>query len=552
MAENGFSGVSRMAVDNERPRGTSIFNPDPRRGNRSAMSAEAPAPRPLMIYNTQSRTKEPFAPLVPGKVCMYNCGPTVYDYFHVGNARNFVCADIIRRYLAYRGYQVTFVQNITDIDDKIIKRANEAGCPASEIAERYTKVFFESSAKLGVRPADHHPRATQYVGKMIAMVRKLEKAGYAYTSEGDVYFRVQKFAEYGKLSGRKIEDLLSGARVEVSEKKEHPADFVLWKAAKEGEPSWPSPWGPGRPGWHLECSVMSIDLLGETFDIHMGGADLVFPHHENEIAQSEAATGKPFVHYWMHNGFLNINGEKMSKSLGNFFTIDEVLAKFEAPIVRYFLLSAHYHAPLDFSDTALAEAATALGRLREARRAARRLTGNRRPFGKTTVFSIYDRFEAAMDDDFNTPRALAVLFDIATQINELDNKATRRQLQHETLSEEDIEEVARFAEALDVLGGETLGLELEPPEAAIEHLRGPLAELFESLCKEYPQTASLTDSEAGTGERATQEILQRLIALRAAARKEKNWAAADRVRVGLSELGFELLDRPTGTEWRRV
>jgi cysteinyl-tRNA synthetase len=208
---------------------------------------------------------------------MYNCGPTVYDYFHVGNARNFVCADIIRRYLAYRGYQVTFVQNITDIDDKIINRAREAGCPASEIAERYTKVFFESSAKLGVRPADHHPRATQYVGKMIAMVRKLEKAGYAYTSEGDVYFRVQKLPEYGKLSGRKLEDLLSGARVEVSEKKEHPADFVLWKAAKEGEPSWPSPWGPGRPGWHLECSVMSIDLLGETFDIHMGGADLVFP-----------------------------------------------------------------------------------------------------------------------------------------------------------------------------------------------------------------------------------------------------------------------------------
>ena len=522
------------------------------------MSAETPASRPLMIYNTQSRTKEPFTSLEPGKVCMYNCGPTVYDYFHVGNARNFVCADIIRRYLAYRGYQVVFVQNITDIDDKIIKRANEAGCPASEIAERYTKVFFESSAKLGVRPADHHPRATQYVGKMIAMVRKLEKAGYAYTSEGDVYFRVQKFVEYGKLSGRKIEDLLSGARVEVSEKKEHPADFVLWKAAKEGEPSWPSPWGPGRPGWHLECSVMSIDLLGETFDIHMGGADLVFPHHENEIAQSEAATGKPFVRYWMHNGFLNINGEKMSKSLGNFFTIDEVLAKFEAPVVRYFLLSAHYHAPLDFSDAALAEAATALGRLREARKAARRTLGGRttqpqdRPALPEPIRALYDQFEAAMDDDFNTPRALAVLFEVATRINELDNEAMRLQKQGQTLPEADVERLAQLAQALDLLGGETLGLELEPPEAAIEYLCEPLAKLFDSLCKEFPQIASLTDRETGAGERTAQEILQRLIALRAAARKEKNWAAADRVRVGLSELGFELLDRPTGTEWRRV
>ncbi|NQU43921.1 cysteine--tRNA ligase, partial [bacterium] len=276
----------------------------------------------LHVYNTFTRSKEPFEPLEAGKVRMYNCGPTVYDYFHIGNARNFVCADVIRRHLEYRGYQVTFVQNITDIEDKIINKAKAEGVTAKEIAEKYTKIFFESAAALGVRRADHHPKATEYVDKMVALVKGLEEKGYAYTSDGDVYFRVLAFKDYGRLSGRKLDDMLSGARVEISQKKEHPGDFVLWKAAKEGEPSWPSPWGDGRPGWHLECSVMSMDLLGDTFDIHMGGADLTFPHHENEIAQSEAATGKPFVRYWMHNGFLNVDGEKMSKSLGNFFTIN--------------------------------------------------------------------------------------------------------------------------------------------------------------------------------------------------------------------------------------
>lgn len=515
---------------------------------------------PLMIYNTQTRTKETFEPLTPGKVGMYNCGPTVYDYFHVGNARNFVCADVIRRYLAWRGYEVTFVQNITDIEDKIIKRANEEGCEASEISEKYTKIFFESAAKLGVRQADHHPLATKYVGKMIGMVKKLEKTGYAYASEGDVYFHVPAFKEYGKLSGRKIEDLQSGARVEVSSKKKNPVDFVLWKAAKEGEPSWPSPWGKGRPGWHIECSVMSADILGETFDIHMGGNDLVFPHHENEIAQSEATTGKPFVRYWIHNGFLNINGEKMSKSLGNFFTIDDVLAKFEAPVVRYFLLSGHYRAPLDFSDVALSEAAVSLNRIREARVTARRITDGATPPEATpdAVRSILEAFQAAMDDDFNTPRAMATIFDCATQINQLGNRAMELEKDGGKLDADSIALASALAATLDELAEELLGIELEAPHADIQNLRDDVSRIHEEICKEVAGSGSLID-ETIAAQKAqdaeslrTEDLLEMLIALRTAARKEKNWALSDRIRDEINDLGLELLDRPTGTEWKKA
>lgn len=487
------------------------------------MMSETQIDGTLQVYNTLSRKKEDFEPLEKGKVRMYNCGPTVYNYFHVGNARNFVVADMIRRYLKYAGYDVTFVQNITDIEDKIIKRAKEENCTPEEIAEKYTKIFFESAGRLGVQEADSHPRATQYVGKMIGLVKKLEDKGYAYEKDGDVYFRVANFDGYGKLSGRKIEDMLSGARVEVSEKKEHPADFTLWKAAKPDEPSWKSPWGEGRPGWHLECSVMSMDILGESFDIHMGGIDLTFPHHENEIAQSEAATGKPFAKYWLHNGFLNVNGEKMSKSLGNFFTIDEVLEKYEPAVVRYFLLSGHYRAPLDFSDQALDEARTALNRLRDAYKAARQMAGDLKAEGDSVATAaIRDSFEDAMNDDFNTPRALAALFRASGHIGQLQKKLLdAEQAGEKDLEEKDKVEAAHQAAILHELGEEILGIDLEAQEAGMEDVSGQLLDL--------------------------------LIRIRAAARKEKQFSLADQVRDGLKEIGFELLDRPGGvTEWKKT
>lgn len=503
----------------------------------------------LHVYNTQTRRKELFEPVDPGHVRMYNCGPTVYDFFHVGNARNFVCADIIRRYLAYRGFAVTFVQNITDIEDKIINRAKKEGCAPEDIAEKYTRVFFEESAKLGVQRADHHPRATEYVPKMIEMVSALEQKGFAYTVEGDVYFRVSQFDGYGKLSGRKIDDLLSGARVEVSVKKEHPADFVLWKAAKPGEPSWDSPWGPGRPGWHLECSVMSTDLLGDTFDIHMGGIDLVFPHHENEIAQSEAATGKPFVKYWLHNGFLNINGEKMSKSLGNFFTINDVLAKFEPAVVRYFLLSGHYRAPLDFSDTALEEAKTAFSRLREARKNARDVAASsaadpaKAPAEqKELLGKLRADFESAMDDDFNSPRALAALFELGHEINKLYHLKIEAERTGRPLAAAARENAALLGGLLEELAGKVLGLDLEEAAARIG------AEETEKLDALFHQLVP----EEKRGAFAADDPMARLVLVRAQARKEKQWAVADGVRNGLAALGFELIDLPGGkTEWKR-
>jgi len=528
---------------------------------------------PLQIYSTLTRRKEAFQPLEPGKVRMYNCGPTVNNYFHVGNARNFVVADMIRRYLEYRGYHVTFVQNITDIEDKIIARAREEGCTAEEIAEKYTKVFFDSAARLGVREADHHPRATEYVGKMVALIKKLESKGFAYAVDGDVYFRVSRFADYGKLSGRKLEDLLSGARVEVSEKKESPGDFALWKAAKEGEPSWPSPWGKGRPGWHIECSVMAMDLLGETFDIHMGGTDLIFPHHENEIAQSEAATGKPFARFWVHNGFLNINGEKMSKSLGNFFTINQVLEKFEAPVVRYFLLSAHYRVPLDFSDSALHEAKTALTRLRTARAAAHYMADGaepdfENPLVVARISEIRRAFEEGMDDDFNTPRALAALFEGAGQINKMESQSAGK-----PLTDESRRSAASLCALMDELAADVLGLDVKKKRivatghlvisaptvsgegSKIGHGTGdvilPALQASGERVKIPAEAPALIKQLAARGEEEERLMIQ-LIQIRAEARKQKNFALGDQIRSGLAELGFELLDRPGGvTEWKR-
>jgi cysteinyl-tRNA synthetase len=303
----------------------------------------------LLVYNTLSNQKELFRPIEYGKVKLYSCGPTVYDYFHIGNARAFIVPDVIRRYLTYLGYSVHYVQNITDIDDKIIARAHEQGVDTSEIADRYLEAFFEDVAALGIDKADAYPRATEHVEDIIKLIELLEEKGYTYEAEGSVYYDVSKFEKYGCLSNQNLEQLQSGARIEVDERKRNPADFVLWKASKAGEPSWDSPWGPGRPGWHIECSAMSMKYLGDTFDIHCGGVDLVFPHHENEIAQSEAATGKQFVKYWLHNGYINIDGEKMSKSLGNFLTIREALQHYSPSVIRFFLISKHYRSPINFA-----------------------------------------------------------------------------------------------------------------------------------------------------------------------------------------------------------
>jgi len=398
-------------------------------------------------------------------------------------------------------------------------------------------------------------RQSTVIAQQPTLIKQLEGKGLAYAAEGDVYFRVKAFKDYGKLSGRNIDDMMSGARVEVSEKKEHPGDFALWKAAKEGEPSWNSPWGKGRPGWHIECSVMSMDLLGESFDIHMGGTDLTFPHHENEIAQSEGATGKPFVRYWIHNGFLNIDGEKMSKSLGNFFTIDEVLDKFEAPVVRYFLLSAHYRAKLDFSDGSLAEARTALDRLREARAAARRLAREVEadPTDDENVRAVYEKFQAAMDDDFNSPRALAALFDAASAINRLAHQVEEARRKGGDADDDDLTTIARYAAALDEMGGEVLGIQLEAEHADIQHLRDDVAKLLETIAAESGGNQAIVDTLAeGPGDDApTDALLDHLLDVRNAARKSKAFDVADAIRDQLGAIGFELVDRPEGTEWKR-
>ncbi len=384
---------------------------------------------PLMIHSTLSRKKEPFEPLDPEKkrVTFYNCGPTVYDHFHIGNARTFVVNDVIRRYLSRR-YEVTFVQNLTDIDDKIINRAKSENAEFDAIRLKYIDAYYEDAGKLGILRADHHPRATEFITSMIELMKRLVSRGLAYPSGGSLYFRVRKFTEYGKLSGRSVDDMLEGARVEVSEEKEDALDFVLWKAAKPGEPKWPSPWGEGRPGWHIECSAMAMAILGETIDIHAGGCDLMFPHHENEIAQSEGATGKPFARYWLHNGFLNIESEKMSKSLGNIMKIDEVLARHSVPAVRFFLMSAHYRSPLDYGVEALAEAAAAVGRINDGIETAEKILAldgkSVTEAEEATLLSdpvaraFIEQFEAAMDDDFNTPRALAALHDAVSAIHE--------------------------------------------------------------------------------------------------------------------------------------
>jgi cysteinyl-tRNA synthetase len=459
----------------------------------------------LTVYNDLSRTKETFEPLVDGRVGMYVCGMTVYDLCHLGHARVLVVFDIVARYLRWLGYDVTYVRNITDIDDKIINRANERGEPFYALTARYIDAMHEDAAALGVLPPDIEPRATEHIDEIIAMIGRLIDRGHAYVAgNGDVYYEVRSFANYGQLSGKSIEDLQAGARVEPDEVKRDPLDFALWKAAKPGEPAWESPWGQGRPGWHIECSAMSNEALGDTFDIHGGGADLTFPHHENEIAQSEGATGHPFVRYWMHNGFVRINDEKMSKSLGNFFTVREILERYRAEEVRYFILTSHYRSPLNYGDEQLDNARAALTRFYTALRGLDAAA-------PATEEAFETRFHGAMQDDFNTPEALAALFDLVREINRVRTTDAAR--------------AAALGSLLRRLGG-LLGILQDDPEI---YLRG--------------------GEESGGG--LDDARVESMIAERAAAKTARDWATADRIRDELKAAGVVLEDSADGTTWRR-
>jgi cysteinyl-tRNA synthetase len=466
----------------------------------------------LKIYNTLSRKKEKFVPLKEGEVKMYVCGVTVYDRCHVGHARALFTFDVVLRYLRFLGYKTTFVRNFTDLDDKIIQRARAEGSEPVVIAEKYIKEFNTDSTALGLISPDQEPRATDHVPEMIDLIHQLVEKGLAYRIDGDVFFSVDRFAPYGKLSGRKLEELQAGVRVEVDERKKHPMDFALWKQSKEGEPSWKSPWGEGRPGWHIECSAMSVKYLGQPFDIHGGGADLVFPHHENEIAQSEGASDLMFARYWMHNGFVNINQEKMSKSLGNIYTIQEVLDRYDAASLRHYILASHYRSPLDFSDQGLEEAEKGMDRIYDTVHRLNQLTS---PNGERTVEEgILGEFRKEMDDDFNTPRALALLFEEIRSLNRLLDKGEITGL---TIRRDSLKKV-----------GEVLGLIQESPET-----------FWDRKKKRWLHRHGLTAQE-----------IEEKIRLRNLARNEKRWDEADRIRNELSEKGIALEDTTGGTLWK--
>jgi len=461
----------------------------------------------MRIYNTLTQKKEEFKPIEPGKVRMYVCGMTVYDYCHLGHGRVLVAFDVISRYLRHRGYDVHYVRNVTDIDDKILRRADENGEVYTDLTERMIDAMHEDEARLGVQSPNEEPRATAFISEIISMIETLIEGGHAYAADnGDVYFSVESFPDYGKLSKKKLEDLVAGARVGVQEAKRSPADFALWKAAKEGEVSWPSPWGDGRPGWHIECSAMSTKCLGDTFDIHGGGPDLLFPHHENEIAQSECATGHKFVHTWMHAGAIRVNKEKMSKSLGNFFTIREILETYPAEVVRYFLVSSHYRSQVDYSADSLAEASRTLTKLYHALRGVKPASSDEVPETE------HDRrFAEVMDDDFNTAGAIAVLHAVANDIN-----------QHRR---EGNEEKAAYSAAVLVRLGGVLGLLQQDPEAFFQ---------------------------ADTGSELSVADIEAMIQARAEARKAKDFAESDRIRDELLEKGIILDDSREGTSWRRA
>lgn len=465
----------------------------------------------ITVYNTMHQRKEPFVPLEAGKVGMYVCGPTVYNYIHVGNARPITVFDTIRRYFLYRGYQVTYVQNFTDVDDKIIKRAGEEGISAAAVAEKYIHAYQEDVAKIKILPADIHPKVTQHMPEILRMVQELIDAGYAYVAGEDVYFRVRSFADYGKLSKRNLDDMKAGARVEVGDIKEDALDFALWKGAKPGEPAWDSPWGKGRPGWHIECSAMSKKYLGPHFDIHGGGADLIFPHHENEIAQSESICGGEMARYWLHNGFITVNQEKMSKSLGNFFLLRDVLAKFSGEVVRFYLLSTHYRSPIDFDDEKLTVAAKGLERITNCVAALQLALGSE-PGGTgaqhltEAVEKARADFIAAMDDDFNTALAIAAVFDFCREVNSAlkEGTADSKQLQ-----------------------------------AAME------------LFREWHSVLGVVLPEEETRDDLTDGLMSLIIDIRSKARAEKNWALADQIRDGLKAMNIVIEDTPQGARWKQ-
>jgi cysteinyl-tRNA synthetase len=465
----------------------------------------------MQIYNSKSRQKEPFIPLHEGKVGIYACGPTVYNYFHIGNARMFIVFDVLRHYLEHRGYEVTYVQNFTDIDDKMIKKANEEGITVAEVAKRYIAAYFEDAKALGIRPATVHPKATEHMPQIIALIEKLVEKGFAYAAGGDVYYRVKAFPAYGSLSGQDLDDLEAGAsqRLDVETGKEDPMDFALWKGQKPGEPAWESPWGLGRPGWHIECSAMSMTYLGTTIDIHAGGKDLLFPHHENEIAQSEGATGQPFVRYWMHNGFLNVDNEKMSKSLGNFFTVRDISREYDLEAVRMFMLSAHYRSPLNFSRDLIAQAHASLTRLYTARDQLafllqsvqeKPLSDEEKAFVER-VQKTQERFDQAMDDDLNTADAIGALFELVRDGNVTLNAGSAK--------------------------------------AAVQAAYDMLLKLTDIL-------GLLMKKEDGL----PQEV-QQLVDDRAAARKAKDWKKSDELRDAIKALGYILEDTPQGQKVRK-
>ena len=477
----------------------------------------------LTLYNDLTRKKEPFVPLTPGRVTFYSCGPTVYDFFHIGNARPFIVFDVLRRYLEHLGYEVTFVQNFTDIDDKMIQRAHSEGIEVSDLAARFIEEYYKDADALGIRRADVAPLATEHMPEIIGTIERIIEKGHAYVSDGDVYFDVRSWPGYGKLCKQGLDELEVGARVEVGERKRDPLDFALWKAQKPGEPAWDSPWGKGRPGWHIECSAMSSKYLGTTIDIHSGGVDLTFPHHENEIAQSEAASGEPFVRFWLHNGFLLIDKEKMSKSLGNFMTARAARQKYPPLAIRLFMLSAHYRSPINFAPEGLEQAERGVTRLRNCRAdlafARRTRMGGEPGAGSfpadflAELKRLDDDFHAAMDDDFNTAAAVGVLFEVVKAINS-------GLKEHPSLP-------AAFFDAA------------EAELAKIDGILGVIGP------EELPKEESAGEEALGDAE------VERLIEERCAARKAKDFARSDEIRAMLAERGVVLEDTPQGTRWKR-
>ncbi|UOF91872.1 cysteine--tRNA ligase [Fodinisporobacter ferrooxydans] len=459
----------------------------------------------LRLYNSRTRQKEEFQTLETGKVKMYVCGPTVYNYFHIGNARAFVVFDVVRRYLEYRGYQVTYVQNFTDVDDKLIRKSQEMGKTVKEVADQYIDAYFEDVEALGVKRADVHPRVMENMDEIIQMIQELIAKGFAYVREGDVYYNTLRFSDYGKLSNQSLEDLQAGARIEVNENKQNPLDFTLWKAAKPSEVFWDSPWGQGRPGWHIECSAMNRKYLGEEIDIHGGGHDLMFPHHENELAQSQAATGKPLARYWLHNGYVNINNEKMSKSLGNSIFVRDLKEQYAPLALRFFLLSAQYRHPVNFSDESIRQSQQAMERISGCLESLRHRAASADPDLMETieVQPYRERFCAAMDDDLNTPDAITVIFEVVKDANQYMRK---------------------------------------------EHVALRVIETYQSILEEL---AGVLGFQFSARSELLDEDIERLIAERTNARKEKNFARADEIRNQLVEQGILLEDTPQGVRWRR-